>query len=137
MGRRLDRINKIKASTSRYASLIRSGGGVVRWIKNEFEEMNNSSWKVMIINKELHLKSDTHRKYIPRNKDRRGITGSNACLLNQKNSLQCYVKNRMNLFCECWNYQYIIRSGNMIHLQAFKKQDEEGRVNNWRKQMRD
>ena len=47
-------------------ALLRYGGGMVRWTKNE--HMDRETRKVMTKNKELHLASDTPRIYQSRKK---------------------------------------------------------------------
>ena len=47
-------------------SILRYGTGILKWDKNELQEMNRKTWKFMAMNKELHPRSDVARLYVSR-----------------------------------------------------------------------
>ena len=64
--------NKIKAANTWAVSLIRYGAGTIKWNKEELQEIERKSRKIMTMNKELHPRSDVARIYVPRNGKRPG-----------------------------------------------------------------
>ena len=47
-------------------SISRYGAGILKWIKNELQEMDRKTRKFMAINKELHPRSDVARLHVSR-----------------------------------------------------------------------
>ena len=47
-------------------SISRYGAGILKWIKNELQEMDRKTRKFMTINKELHPRSDVARLHVSR-----------------------------------------------------------------------
>ena len=60
--------NKIKAANTCAVSLMRYGAGAIKWNKEELQEIDMESRKIMAMNKELHPRSDVARIYVPRKK---------------------------------------------------------------------
>ena len=54
-------------------ALMRYGAGILKWNKNELQEINRKTRMVMTINKELHPRSDVARIYVSRKKGGRGL----------------------------------------------------------------
>ena len=65
--------NKIKAANTWPVSLIRFGAGTIKWKKEELQEIDRKSRKIMTMNKELHPRGDVARIYVPRKKGGRGL----------------------------------------------------------------
>ena len=61
--------NKIKAVNTWAVSLMRYGAGTINWNKEELQEIDRKSRKIMTMNKELHPRSDVARIYVPRKKE--------------------------------------------------------------------
>ena len=53
--------NKIKAVNTWAVALLRYGGGVIRWTKDELQNMDRKTRKMMTMNEELHPRSGTVR----------------------------------------------------------------------------
>ena len=68
MKSKLNGSNKILAANTWAVSLMRYGAGILRWTKSELQEIDRRIRKVMIINKELHPRSDIARIYVSRKK---------------------------------------------------------------------
>ena len=58
--------NKIMALNSWVVSMLRYGAGILKWNKNELQEMDRKTRKFMTMNKELHPRSDVARLYVSR-----------------------------------------------------------------------
>ena len=61
MKSKLNGRNKILAANTWAVSLMRYGAGILRWTKNELQEIDRKTRKVMTISKELHPRSDVAR----------------------------------------------------------------------------
>ena len=53
--------NKIIALNTWAVSILRYGAGILKWNKNELQEMDRKTRKFMAMNKELHPRSDVTR----------------------------------------------------------------------------
>ena len=54
-------------------SILRYGTGMLKWNKNELQEMDWKAMKCMTMNKELHPRSDVARFYVSRKNGGRGL----------------------------------------------------------------
>ena len=54
----LDRRNKIMALNTRAVSIMMYGAAILKWNKNELQEIERKIRKFMTINKELHSRID-------------------------------------------------------------------------------
>ena len=64
--------SKIKAVNTWAVALLRYGGGVIRWTKDELQKMDKKTRKEMTMNKELYPRSDTARIYIYQGREEAG-----------------------------------------------------------------
>ena len=76
--------NKIKAANTWPVSLMRFGAGTIKWRKEELQEIDRKSGKIMTMNKELHPRSDVARIYVPRKKGGRGLISCESCVRRVK-----------------------------------------------------
>ena len=58
--------NKIMTLNTWAVSIFRYGAGILKWNKNEVQEMDRKTRKLMTMNKELHPRSDFARLYVSR-----------------------------------------------------------------------
>ena len=72
--------NEIKAANTWAVSLTRYGAGTIKWNKEELQEIDRKSRKIIIMNKELHPRSDVARIYVPREKGGRGLISCESCV---------------------------------------------------------
>ena len=93
MKSKLNGRNKILAANTWAVSLIRYGAGILRWTKNELQEIDRKTRKVMTINKELHPRSDVARIYVSRKRGGRGLMSCESCVKGEENNLGWYIKN--------------------------------------------
>ncbi|XP_068739420.1 uncharacterized protein [Montipora capricornis] len=80
MKSKLNGRNKIKAGNTSAVSVLRYGGGVIGWTKEELQSMDRKTRKVITINEELHPRSDTARICVPRKRGGRGLISCEACV---------------------------------------------------------
>ena len=71
--------NKIMALNTWAVSILRYGAGILKWNKNELQEMDRKTRKFMTMNKELHPRSDVARLYVSRKNGGRGLIGCEKC----------------------------------------------------------
>ena len=88
--------NTIKAINSRAVSIIRYGAGIVDWTKEELQEMDRKTRKLLTINRALHPQADVDRLYLKRSEGGRGMIGVEDCVTIETNSLMSYIKQHAN-----------------------------------------
>jgi len=79
--------NIISAINSRAVSVVRYGAGIIKWTKNELEEMDRKTRKLMTMYGAQHPKADVDRLYLKRYDGRRGLLGVEDCVQAEVNSL--------------------------------------------------
>ena len=82
--------NKIKAANTWAVSLMRYGARTIKWYKEELQEIDRKSRKIMTMNQELHPRSDVARIYVPRKKGGRGLISVESCVRRVENDLSWY-----------------------------------------------
>ena len=96
MKSKLNGRNKIIAINNTWAvSLMRYGKGIVKWTKNELDEIDRTTRKALTLNKELHPRSDVDRLYESRKEEGRGLIGFKIFVKAEGNSLEWYVKHHI------------------------------------------
>ena len=88
--------NTIKAINSRAVSIIRYGAGIVDWTKEELQEMDRKTRKLLTINRALYPQADVNRLYLKRSEGGRGMIGVEDCVTIETNSLMSYIKQHAN-----------------------------------------
>ena len=79
--------NIISAINSRAVSIVRYGAGIIKWTKNELEELDRKTRKLMT----MHPKADADRLYLKRCDSGRGLIGVEDCVQAEVNSLDKYL----------------------------------------------
>ena len=64
---------KIMALNTWAVSVLRYGAGILKWNKNELQEVDRKTRKLMTMIKELHPRSDVARLYVSRKNGGRGL----------------------------------------------------------------
>nr|XP_027229447.1 uncharacterized protein LOC113821177 [Penaeus vannamei] len=72
--------NIISAINSRAVSVVRYGTGIIKWTKNELEEMDRKTRKLMTMYGAQHPKADVDRLYLKRYDGGRGLLGVEDCV---------------------------------------------------------
>ena len=118
--------NKIKAINTWAVSLMRYGAGVIGWTKQELQKMDRKTRKVMTMIKELYLKSDTARLYVPRKRGGIGLIICEDHVRTEGNSICWYVKN---------NKEEMLRKVDEKQIMQNDRTEEPKRYKNNRKQI--
>ena len=77
--------NIISAINSRY------GAGIIKWTKNELEELDRKTRKLMSMYGAQHPKADVDRLYLKRRDGVRGLIGVEDCVQAEVNSLDKHL----------------------------------------------
>ena len=112
---KLNRRNKILAINTWAVSLLRYSGGIIRWNKDDLLEMDRRTRKLMTMNGALHLKSDINRIYIPTKRGGRGLIIAESSVQRGKNSMDWYIKHRVEPFLGC------VKPGNIIETEIYSE----------------
>ena len=65
--------NKFQAINTWAVALLRYGAGIIKWNKEELQNLDRKSRKLLTLYGALHPKSDVDRLYLPRSKGGRGL----------------------------------------------------------------
>ena len=87
--------NKIMPLNTWAVSILRYGAGILKWNKNELQEMDRKTRKFMTMNKELHPRSDVARLYVSRKNGGRGLIGCENSVMSEENGPGWYIKNNI------------------------------------------
>ena len=83
--------NKIMALNTWAVSILKYGAGIIKWNKNEQQEMDRKTRKCMTMNKELHPRSDVAWLYVSWKNGGRGLIGCEKSLKSEEDGLGWYV----------------------------------------------
>ena len=83
--------NIISVINSRAVSISRYGAGIIKWTKNELEELDRKTRKLMSMYGVQHPKSDVDRLYLKKCDGGRGLIGIEDCVQAEVNSLDKYL----------------------------------------------
>ena len=81
----------ISAINSRAVSIVRCGAGVIKRTKNELEELDSKTRKLMTMYGPQHPKADVDRLYLKRCDGERGLIGVEDCVQAEVNSIDKYL----------------------------------------------
>ena len=85
--------NLMKAINTWAVSSIRYSGGIVNWTKNDLQEMDRKTRKLLCMYGALHPRSCVNRIYLPRTEGGRGLISIEDCIRMEEGSLAQYIKN--------------------------------------------
>ena len=120
--------NKIMALNTWAVSILRYGAGILKWNKNELQEMDRKTRKLTKMNKELHPRSDVVWLYVSRENCERGLIGCENSVKSEENGLGWYLRNNMEPLLAAVR---ISRTVTHKETAEFKKIKEEQRKNEW------
>ena len=112
-------------------SILRCGAGILKWNKNELQEMDKKTRKFMAMNKELHPRSDAARLYVSRKNGGRGLIVCENSVKSEENGLGWYVKNNIETLLAAVRTSRAITHEETVDPRDFKKTKEEQRKNEW------
>ena len=121
--------NKIVALNVWAVSILRYGAGILKWDKNELQEVDRKTKKCMTMNKELHPRSDVAQLYFSRKNGGRGLSGCENRVKSEESGLGWYVKHSILLVAV--RTSRTITHKKTVDPKELKKTKEEQRTNEW------
>ena len=119
--------NYIMVLNSRVVSILRYGDAILKWNKNELEEMDRKTMKFMIIQSTIASKKWCCTVIFSRRNIGRGLIGCENSVKNLENGLEWYVKFNIEPLLVA-----IRTSRTVTHqLKKFKKTKDKQRRNEW------
>ena len=108
-------------------SIMMYGAAILKWNKNELQEIERKIRKFMTINKELHSRIDVAQLYVSRKNGGRGIIGCEISLKSKENVLVWYIKNNIEPLLGADKTSRIITHEETVNPKEFKKTKEKQR----------
>ena len=126
--------NKIRAANTWAVSLMSSryGAGTVKWNKEELQEIDRESRKIITMNKELHPRRDVARIYVPRKKGGRGLISCESCVRREENSLSWYVRNSEEALLRKVGDSNVVDISEAVDPKEFKVNEIKEMENEWK-----
>lgn len=85
--------NIIKAINTWAVPVLRYTGGIINWTREELDNLDRKTRKLMTANKALHPKSDVDRLYLSRKEGGRGLIQVRQTIEEEEKSLYEYINN--------------------------------------------
>ena len=124
--------NKIKAANTWAVSLMRYGAGTIKWNMEELQDIDMKSRNIMTMNKELHLRSDVARIYVPRKKGGRGLISCECCVRREENNLSWYVRNGEEVLLRKVGDSNVVNISEPVDPKKYKVNEVEETENEWK-----
>ena len=124
--------NKIKAANTWAVSLMRYGAGTINWNKEELQEIDRKSRKIMTMNKELHPRSDVTRIYVPREKGGRGLISCESYVGRAENNLSLYVRNSEEALLRKVGDSNVVNISEAVDPKEYKVNEAKQTENEWK-----
>ena len=100
--------NTVKAINTWAVPVVRYSGGIVDWTKEDLENIDRKTRKLMTINKALHPRACVARLYIPRGMGGKGMQSVEECINIERRTLGQYIKhNQEEWLTTAWNEKVI------------------------------
>ena len=124
--------NKIKAENTWAVSVRRYGAGTIKWNKEELQEIDRKSRKIVTMNKELHPRSDVARIYVPREKRGRGLINCESCVGREENNLSWYVRNSEEALLRKVGDSNVVNISEAVDPKEYKVNEAKQTENEWK-----
>ena len=95
--------NVIRAINTWAVAVLRYSGGILDWTKEELQNMDRKTRKIMTINHALHPRANVARLYLPRNEGGRGLKSTEETIRTEEHGLSDYIK------CEEKGYNRLLK----------------------------
>ena len=132
MKSKLNGKNKIMAINTWAVSLMRYGAGILKWNKNELQQIDRKTRKVMTINKGLHPRSDVARIYVSRKRGGRGLQSCEHCVRGEENSLNWYIKNSKEVLLRKVGETSLVNIEEAVEPSEYKKTINQTMEDTWK-----
>ena len=111
---------------------MRYGAGTIKWNKEELQEIDRKSRKIMTMNKELHPRSDVARIYVPREKGGRGLISCESCVRTEENNLSWYVRNSEEALLRKVGESNVVNISEAVDPKEYKVNEVKETENEWK-----
>ena len=125
--------NKIMGINTWAIALLRYGGGILEWRKEELRSLDRKMRKLMTIHGALHPKSDTDRLYLSQKRGGRGLLGCEKCVRAEENSLGWYIKMSIEPLLIAVGKANVIESEGCIEKTKYKNEEMKETEDQWKK----
>ena len=132
MASKLHGRNKIQAINTWAVSLMRYGGGVIKWNQKELQDLDVKTRKIMTMNRELHPRSDVARLYVPRKKGGRGLISCERSIRTEENNLGWYIKHSKEILLRKVGESGIVDTGAAKKPEEYKNETTQQQENMWK-----
>ena len=126
--------NKIKAANTWAVSPMRYGAGIIKWNKEQLQEIDSKSRKIMTMNKELILYTQEVMllEYVPRKKGGRGLISCESCMRREENNLSWYVRNSEEALLRKVGDSNVVNISGAVGPKEYKVNEEKESENEWK-----
>ena len=124
--------NKFQAINTWAVALLRYGAGIIKWNKEELQNLDRKSRKLLTLYGAFHPKSDVDRLYLPRCKGERGLISCKSCIRSEENSVGFYMKNSMEPLLEQVRMSGVIQTEECLPKEQYKKEKTTKKEQNWK-----
>ena len=90
---KLNGVNTFSAINSRAVAVVRYSAGIVHWRKDELQEIDRKTRKLLTIYRTYHTQSDKDRLYVKRKTGGRGLISVENAVNIEINILRIYIDN--------------------------------------------
>ena len=108
------------------------GAGTNKWNKEELQELDKNSRKIMTMNKELHPRSDAARIYVRRKKGGIGLISCECCVRREENNLSWYVRNTEEVLLGKVGHSNVVNISEAVDPKKYKVNEVEEMENEWK-----
>ena len=102
------------------------------WNKEELQDIDKKSRKIMTMNKELHLRSDVARIYVLRKKGGRVLISCECCVRREESNLSWYVRNSAEVLLRKVGDSNVVNISEAVDPKKYKLNEVEETENEWK-----
>ena len=113
--------NKIMAVNTSAVSVMRYGGGILKWNTDKLKSLDRRTRTLMKINRALHPKSDIDMIQPNREMGGRGLISCQECIGMEENKLGWYVRNSVEPLTEGVKASETIECNVTVNKKEFKQ----------------
>ena len=121
--------NTVHAINVWAVSAFRYSAGILDWTKEELEEIDRKTRKLLTVYRMHHPKADTDRLYLPREVGGRGLTNIWQCVEEDKRSLVDYLTQSEEKLLQQVQKEHLV--GTQGNSAQFRKEVRKGRLDSW------
>ena len=128
---KLNAWNLTKAINTWAISILRYSAGIIDWIKQELQNIDRKTRKMMAAYKALHPKADVDRLYVHKKDGRRGLMSIEDTIAYEEHSINFFILNNSNEVMS--SIKKYIKINKECSKSEFKVAQKEERKEKWKK----